>query len=304
MRIRILLVAAVGILLIGVLCWSLVAPADEFGVVSLISGRINISDSLILLFLSFICGFACYFLSWPYGREIGILAVPFGLAVWSFRSGSLANLFQLNPAASYRAAAFTVFKWEPLFWLAFIAAGALGTVAAHRLAQIHYRPSPTQPGSSAGAHSKPSQKSASVGSKLINFAIALVCSAVIASFFIRLLAQDVRLADTTLGSVIAQPQTTQIAFAVLVSFGLSAFVVKRFLNASFIAPIIAAALLPCLVIIFGIRPDILDHLVRNWPAVFFPAAALSILPVQMVSFGTLGAVWGYWLAVSYTHTSR
>jgi hypothetical protein len=34
---------------------------------------------------------------------------------------------------------------------------------------------------------------------------------------------------------------------------------------------------------------------------FFSNAAISILPVQMVAFGTLGSITGYWLAVRYKY---
>jgi len=41
------------------------------------------------------------------------------------------------------------------------------------------------------------------------------------------------------------------------------------------------------------------YLVQNWPAAFFSNSVVSILPVQMVAFGTLGSVAGYWMAIRF-----
>ncbi len=99
----------------------------------------------------------------------------------------------------------------------------------------------------------------------------------------------------------AQPTVGQIVFAVLVSFGLAAFVVKRFLHASYIWPTIASALVTAFAISIYVKKDVLQYLVQNWPAAFFSNAVISILPVQMVAFGTLGSIIGYWAAVRYDY---
>jgi hypothetical protein len=50
-----------------------------------------------------------------------------------------------------------------------------------------------------------------------------------------------------------------------------------------------------------VKGDALEHMTRSWPVLFFSKAVLSVLPIQMVAFGTLGAIWGYWMAVQYAH---
>jgi hypothetical protein len=107
------------------------------------------------------------------------------------------------------------------------------------------------------------------------------------------------LRDSRLGLVLGQPAIGQIVFSVVVSFGAAAFVVKRFLDVSFIWPTVACALITPFSIITYARQSIALHLVERWPAMFFSNAALSVLPVQMVAFGTLGSIAGYWLAVRY-----
>jgi len=44
-----------------------------------------------------------------------------------------------------------------------------------------------------------------------------------------------------------------------------------------------------------------QYMAHQWPAVFFSNAAASVLPSQMVAFGTLGSVAGYWMAARYDH---
>ncbi len=136
----------------------------------------------------------------------------------------------------------------------------------------------------------------------LNATVALIGSVLIAQFCITIFAQDVRIFDDQLrGLVMAQPAIGQVVFAVLVSFGLAAFVVKAFLNVSYIWPTIASALVTAFAITIYVKQDVLQHLVERHPAAFFSNAVIAVLPVQMVAFGTLGSIAGYWLAVRYNY---
>ena len=277
--------------MIGILAWPIAAPAEPFGVVSLTAGVISFSGAITLAAVAFLAGFIAYFLSWPYGREIGILAVPAGLAIWAVRCGDMAGLMRLNPTLAQRQELLAVLKWEPVFWLVIVAAGFAGVLVGQK---IQPRPEPA----------RGREKANSKSNRYLNPAIALVFSGLIAGFCIGIFAQDVRIFDSKLGLVVAQPAIGQIVFAVLVSFGLAAFAVKKFLNASYIWPTIASAVVTAFVITTYLKQDVLQHLAGRWPAVFFPSAVTSILPVQMVAFGALGSVAGYWLAVRYGHWRR
>ncbi|GAG68491.1 unnamed protein product, partial [marine sediment metagenome] len=136
--------------------------------------------------------------------------------------------------------------------------------------------------------------------------IALLGSVLIAQFCIRIFAQDIfprdiGIFDEKLGSVVAQPAVGQIVFAVLVSFGIAGFVVKKFLDASYIWPIASTAFVTFFAISIYTKQNLLQQLSERFPPVFFTHAAISILPVQMVAFGTLGSIAGFWLAVSYNY---
>jgi len=286
MRLRIAAAMAIGVVLIGILAWPLAAPDDPLGPVR--AGNITPTGAITLAILAALSNFIAYLVCWPYGREIGPLAAPSGLAVWAIRSGSMAQLMQQNPAFSQRQAIFAALKWEPILWLAIVAAGFAGVILGQRLL-------PTQN----PAESEQEHKSNS--NNYLNPLIGLAGSGLIALFCITILAQDIGMADNTVGMVLGQPAVGQIVFAVLVSFGLAAFVVKRYLNVSYLWPIIAGCLITPFAISIYARATVLEHLVQRWPPMFFCSAATSILPLEIVAFGTLGSITGYWLAVRYKY---
>ena len=306
MRFRIAVSMATGAILIGILGWSIVGPATIFGAVSLAAGSITSGGLIYLVVLAFLSGFIGYFLSWPYGREIGILAAPSGLAVLALRTGSMAGLMQLNPTLAQRQALLATLKWEPIFWLAVVAAGFAGVLSSQKIlsgsgsALRRDESNPDKSNTTLRSSVAPSLRSTSPKSKTyLNAIIGLAASVLIAHLLIGLLAQDVKIFDPKLGTVVGQPEVGQITFAVIVSFGFAAFVVKTFLNISYIWPIIASACVTAFVIIAYIKQDVLQYLIECQPGAFFSNAVISILPVQMVGFGTLGAIAGYWLAVRY-----
>ncbi len=287
MRLRIAAAVGTGAVLIGLLAWPLAAPLEPFGAV--LAGNLSFGGKITLAALAFLAGFIGYFLSWPYGREIGILAAPSGLAIWAVRCGNMANLMRLNPTVAQRQELFAALKFEPVFWLAIVAAGFGGVLVGQKILRPKPEPDETQ--------EKPNSKS----NIYLNTAIALVASVLIAQFCVGIFAKDVQIFDNKLGSVLAQPAVGQIVFAVLVSFGVAAFGVKKFLNVSYIWPAIASAFVTGFAINIYVKQDVLQHLVQRWPAVFFSNAVTSILPVQMVAFGALGSIAGYWLAVRYNY---
>jgi hypothetical protein len=263
-----------GVILIGFFA-PLGTPTEPFVVISVPA----FGGAATLAGLAVLAGFIGYFLSWPDGREIGILAVPAGLAVWAVHGGNMADLMRLAPTLAQHQGLFAALKWEPIFWLAVVAVGFGGVLIGEYLV---VRRSSLIPRSSL----------------LISRIFAVVASVVIAQVCIEIFAQGIRIPDHGLGSVISQPGVGQIVFAVLVSFGIAAFLVKKFFDASYIWPIIASALTTGFAITTSLKQDILRQLVERHPPVFFPSSTTSILPLQMVAFGVLGSIAGYWLAVS------
>jgi hypothetical protein len=285
-KVKVTVTLLVGIILIGFLA-PLGTPVEPFGVISVPA----FGGAVALAGLAVLAGFIGYFLSWPNGREIGILAVPAGLAIWAVRGGNMADLMRLAPNLAQRQVLFAALKWEPIFWLAIVAAGFGGVLVGQK---IIAKPEPNES----------QKKSASKANTYLNALIAVAGSGLIALFCIGIFTQDVRMPDHRLGSVMAQPAVGQIVFAVLVSFGIAAFLVKKFLDASYIWPIVASALVTGFAVITYIRGSTLQYLVEHYPPTFFYSVVTSILPVQMVAFGVLGSIAGYWLAVSYNYWQK
>lgn len=287
MRLRVTAAIAAGVILIGVLAWPVVAPGTPFGTVSIVQVDITVADVGVILLAGFAAGAAGYFVCWPYGRQIAILAAPAGLAVWALKTGSMADLLRLMPTAPQRQAVYATIKWEGLLWFAVVAAGFCGMLAAEKTAGK--RPA-GQPG--------PRMQTCNV-STVANFALAVLASAVIALFCVGFFARGVELADPRVGSVLAQPETGQIAFGVLVAFSIAGFVAKNWLSASYYCPIIATAVVSFMSVKLSERARVLGYLAANWPAAFCAKPVALVLPIQIIAFGSLGAVAGYWLAVKY-----
>jgi hypothetical protein len=286
MKLRIAAVVAIGVVLIGILAWPLAAPPDPLMPVRV--GNISLGGAAILVLLAFMVGLIAYFVSWPYGREIGILAAPSGLGVWAVRSGSMAQLIQLNPTVGQRQTLFTALKWEPFFWLLIVAAGFAGVLLAQKI----WPKSQADKIQADANHKK---------NKYLNVIIGLIGSGFIIQLCVKIFAQDIM---TSYNAHVAQPAVGQIVFAILVSFGFTAFIAKKFLNISYIWSIIAGALVTTFTIITYTKQDVLLHLVGRYPATFFPNVVISILPVQMIAFGTLGSIAGYWLSVRYSNHQK
>ena len=289
MKLRIAAAMAVGVVLLGLLPWPLVRPADSLGAISLCSGDIGVFDALICLALAFLSGFGACFVSYPYGQEIAPLAAPAGMALWVLRSGDMTSLLRINPAIKDRQAIYGVLKWEGFFWLAIAGAGYCGVIVAMRLFGPQSR------------EDQPEKPHNSRANRVFSIATAIIATVVITHFLIGILAQDVRMYDSQVGSVVGQPGTGQIAFAVIVSFAIAGWALKEFLDISYIWPCVGAAGLTVFSVHFFAEGEILAYMTENWPVAFFARATSAILPLQIVSCAAIGSIAGYWLAIKHAY---
>jgi hypothetical protein len=282
-KFRVCTVVLLGMIVIGFFAWPIIAPADPFGVISMP----GLNGALILMLLALVTGFIGYFLTWPYGEHLAVIAVPAGMAVWSVRSGVLSDAFIGTTAAAQRAEIVRSLLPQPFFWLLLAAIGLAGMF----LGRFIISPA-------SGAKITPALPKLKLSAP-VNAVIAFVASAVIAFIAVTFLAQNIRLTDTQLGQVIAQPSAGQVGFAVFVAFALASFISYKFLGVLFFWPAAAAAVLSVIGLAFYSRGPVLERMTANWPSNCFASPLSSILPVQMVSFGILGAVAGFWLVQSF-----
>ena len=283
MKLRIAAAAVIGVVLVGIISWPSQSSLDPFG--SLVFKQIGTNSSITLLIMAFLAGLISYFAAWPYGREIGILAVPFGLSIWAMRAGTTGALMQLNSALSQRQIILETLKWESLFWLLVLTCGFAGVLFAQRI-ELRLK-----------NRKQEEQKNIVTPAKFGNVILSLILSAVIAAFCLNIFARDVAIQDNSLSYVLAQPAIGQIIFAVLLSFGIASFIVKLFLNVGYIWPTISCYFVSYYAISRYMNNVTLEHFVEHYPAIFFPNAIVSILPVQIVTFAAIGSVAGYWMAV-------
>jgi hypothetical protein len=289
-RLRIIAAMVIGTILIGFLAYPLVRPYDPLDPITIFTGHISIPDSIICLVLAYIAGFAAFYACKPQGCEIAPIAAPAGLAVWALGPGDMFTLLRLNHTLAERQQLYGALKWEGLFWLAIIAAGFLGCFTA----RVRTKTKPCN-------LTETTHNSKLI--KLLTILTGIFATGVLAHFAISIFAQDVKMHDQ-FGSYVGQPSVAQIAFAVLVSFTIASFVVKRFLDVSYIYCIIAAAGLVYFGAVISIKADVLSHMIENWPIAYFTRATSAILPIQMMSFATLGSVAGYWIAIRYAQMRR
>lgn len=285
-RLRIAAVMALGISVLGFFTWPLVSPADPLAAVTLYGGDIDIVAMVLIIVIAFFIGAVSFFISYPLGYEIAPIAVPSGIAAIACRGGDMTSLIRLNNTLAGRQQLYASLRWEGLFWMLVIAAGVAGVHAAMKVSK-------GKPGS---------EYSIGNDKKLINIIASIILTTVTALLAIGLLARDVKMFDNSeLGSVTGQPGTGQIGFAVFVSFGLAAFLAKKFFNVDYKYPAAASVLVLALAITAYTRQDVLGHMIEHWPVAFYSRAICAILPIQMLSFAFLGAISGFWMSIKFDY---
>ena len=284
-KVRIGAVAALGIIVIGVLAWPLVAFEDPLAPVRAM--QISRSGTLGLLALALATGFIGYFVAWPHGREIGILAVPFGLLTWVARSGPMQTLTQGNTTAVGRQAVLQSLRFEPIYWLLVVAAGFIGVLLAQRV----------RSGSDAPVTVN-SMKSCLRPNIVFGAIASLLVTMVLAHFFLGVFAQDLAMSSSRAAT---QPAIGQVFFGTVAALAVAGFVVKKVLNLSYVWPTIGTFfVIPFSIATYG-RADTIEKFAETQPATLFPHTVFAILPLQLVALGSIGAVLGYWLAVRYDY---
>lgn len=290
-RIRTIAALIIGVVMVGWLGWPMVRPADPLGAISLVDGQITAITILSICGLAFAAGFFSYLASWPKGYLTAPLAAPAGMSVWVFASGDMRTLLLYNSTLAQRQQVYSTLGWEGLFWLLPILAGFLGVLCGSTIQNRN-------------KFSELSIKSFTKDGKPFWLAVSIAATVIIAQILINIFAQDVRQADSQLGYVIGQPGKGQIAFAVFVTFLAAGLAVKYFAKTGYIVPTLCVAVVVYLAMRYAASPAILENMTRNWSVAYFARAITSILPLQMVTFGALGAFTGYQSAIKLLESQK
>lgn len=274
---------ALGAVVIGIFDWSAVKPDDPAGLVSL--QNLSVMQAGLLLAVAVILGFISYFLAWPYGCQIGLLAAPSGLAIWALRSASMSKTLALVPDAQARHNLFASMRFESLYWLAVVYAGWAGVQLARKL-----RPNPTLP----ILRTLPEPKAI----PSLYYGLAILVSLVVGQFLLGVFAQDIPLTQGH-GAALNQPPAAQLVFGILMAFGAAAFVVGHFLRLNYHWVMPSLALTYLFSVISFAKIETLTSMASNYPSLCLPSTVLYALPIHIVSFGTLGAILGHWASVRF-----
>lgn len=286
-RAKITIVLLVGVLLVGLVGHNLIKPSQTDTVVVFYGGQIGIAPLIILIILGFVSGFISTFIARPYGKEIGVLAAPAGLGFITLISGNITDLIRHNSLEN-QAGIYSALKWEPILWCLIPLSGILGAIVGN----ITMPPKSPLP--------VPVQIKPVIEFKkgYLSLIVSTILAAIIAHFAIGLFVRDVSVSNNNIAAIV-QPEKLQIAFGVYVSFLVAAFVVKLILNSSYIW--VCASI----IVVYFVESTMAGASVKatseNFPVSFFLHSGFSILPIEIISWGTLGAITGFWAAVRYNY---
>jgi hypothetical protein len=290
-RLRLALAIATGIVLLAVVAGPLLEQPDPYSPVTFFERRLSAQTGLTLGALAFAAGFIAYWLAWPYGREMAVVAAPAGLAVIAMRGGSVTDLFRSSPEVSTRIAAYASFRWEAAFWLLIVLAGIAGSFAAGRIRS----PSDAARRNAVDPADRRITREPAVA---LNGLLALALSTAIAYIGLAVFVKAVP-TPTMTGTVSSQPLPAQIACGTMLAFGVAAFAIKLAFRFDWSIPVGAILVTNFLVMSLASSPALVSEMAAKWPPAVLAQAPFGILPIQMVAYGTLGSLLGYWLAVRY-----
>jgi hypothetical protein len=292
LRVRIIAAMSTGALIVAAAGYPLVKPEDPLGAISLFTGEISIFHGAILILLGFLAGVAGTLICYPFGRFLGPLSAPAGVATLAVTSGNLSQILLTNDTFQQRNAMYSSLRWELLFWLGICAAGYLGVLLTTRIL---------------GAKTIIAEQSVKIEKKAnywTNCGIAAVAAAAIVYFTIGIFAQDIPQFDENLGTVVGHPGHRQIVFGVFVSVALAGFVAKHLLKVHYIPVILGAAAIYIGTYTKFIGSDTLAYMVKTWPVYFFTNSIYAILPIQFAPFSVLGAITGFWISIFLNHKPK
>ncbi len=278
-KIKVLFAISIATATIGFVGWMLISTPSPQEPLSLVFGTLPFKR---LLLFSLIVFLTAIFLNLTFGnksQEFAFGGAVLALSICAVRSGLLTVHIDYTKSPIEIHNIYQSLAWEGFVWLGIVLVAFVGAninVRVSTLRKIWLQTNKT------------------------NITISFVASVVIAILGVNLLALGARvIVAKDVFSVVRQAYTGQICFGVLVSFGLATYLSRHFLKVHYIVPIIASGLVVFITMLFASNTSNIEYLLANFPPSFLLKPSAGILPVQMVAFGSIGSVVGFWL--SYAH---
>ncbi|AQQ71281.1 hypothetical protein SMSP2_01652 [Limihaloglobus sulfuriphilus] len=265
----------------GILLWPAVSPESPYELVSLSSGSLGFAGFIIFTAAAFLCGGLTAIVPGEFGLHASRAAVPLGISIAAVRSGFVTDATARLSDVSQISQTYNIFAIESFLWAVIAAAGFAGSFAARKLTN-----------QDTGINDlKPLVK----GWKQSVMAVAAITA--VSMIVISILGTSPGIRDRELSAIMLQPGNGQAAFAVLAAFTLCGWAAMRYFKINYIPACIAAVILPAAIRLFAFKQEDILNLTQRYPLSFLTNPSLALTPVMIISFGMIGAVCGYWLAV-------
>ena len=305
-KIKILIVLGVSGLLFAWLGWSWVRPTDAQDSLTVVMSGHALRVVLAVLILGLIGTAIGVWVGKPYGRQLGMLAIPAGLTVWAIQAGNMERLLMRHSEAGARVGFFYGLIGDSIIWFAVVVLGATAAwLAADKLGTTRPERGNMPAPETAGKDISTKSKGNSLANKLMENAwvrgiSGLIVGGMVAIMLVKILGQarQVRLSEQPVVEASMVPTIGQIIFAVGVGFFLAGLAAHQLTEIPLPHLLAAPLLVSVVAYIYGAQDWIIESL-NGGGAAFVPVSVTfaTILPVQYIGVGTLAVILGYYYSV-------
>ena len=271
-----------GMTAIGIFLWPMAAPVTELDSLCMLNGTISLLSASLIIICAFLAGIVGYAIGWPSPGIYGNLSVLTGFGMWSLRTAPVSSILTQNDSLEGFKLIYTSFRWEIFFWLAVVMAGNFGSRIASKIL------TESQPEKTTNHTLKWTDKA---------FIIPLGVSSIIGFVVASILIIGVQVPFNKIGVLTLQPTSQQIAFGLIVAFGISGFVVKKYFYTAIEMVYLSVAVTAFFCYVLLAKQNNLEVLEKLFSPNYFLSPMTAILPIQFIIFGCLGG-WIGWFAGS------
>jgi len=305
LKIRITLILAAGVVLFAIGGWPYIKPAYPGGALTIILHQQPGTVVLTLVILTGLATGLAIVIGWGYAGELGILAVPAGLAALGLMTGSMNELFVRWYDLSARSGLFYRMMADTVIWSAAIFLAYFLTMLAAGRAKKESSGEPDRATSigAAKARRRSKKEVKILNSPVFRQVASVVLACLIALILLRLLGQSGRAWTNNREPVYTATvlRSGQVVFATFAAFWLATLAGHQLFNGSLVVFLLG----PPIVAIMGYLMAAMQPLSDVAPVfVPFSAASGTILPLQYIGFGSLAVIAGYWHSVKIRRIRR